>query len=151
MANLQEKLFWEPGIYQLETSDPVLAGPDGIDNLQGKQLANRTVYLKDQVEQLASGKQPAGNAAKLSAARKIEITGDGSWNVSFDGSKDVSGQLTLRDSGVAPGDYGAAPADALKTEAGQRLQQVDTAIARLRAVQERIAKAQTPAELNEIV
>ncbi|MCD4503633.1 hypothetical protein LQR30_05920 [Chromobacterium piscinae] len=46
---------------------------------------------------------------------------------------------------------GAAPADALKTEAGQRLQQVDTAIAQLRAVQERIAKAQTPAELNEIV
>ncbi|MCD4503634.1 hypothetical protein LQR30_05925 [Chromobacterium piscinae] len=112
MANLQEKLFWEPGIYQLETSDPVLAGPDGIDNLQGKQLANRTVYLKDQVEQLASGKQPAGNAAKLSAARKIEITGDGSWNVSFDGSKDVSGQLTLRDSGVAPGDYGMVTVDA---------------------------------------
>ncbi|MCD4483450.1 hypothetical protein LQR31_03055 [Chromobacterium vaccinii] len=112
MANLQEKLFWEPGIYQLETSDPVLAGPDGIDNLQGKQLANRTVYLKDQVEQLASGKQPAGNAAKLSAARKIEATGDGNWNVMFDGSRDVSGQLTLRDSGVAPGDYGIVTVDA---------------------------------------
>lgn len=112
MANLQEKLFWEPGIYQLETSDPVLAGPDGIDNLQGKQLANRTVYLKDQVEQLASGKQPAGNAAKLSAARKIEATGDGSWNIVFDGSRDVSGQLTLRDSGVAPGDYGIVTVDA---------------------------------------
>ncbi|MEN2426880.1 tail fiber protein [Chromobacterium vaccinii] len=112
MANLQEKLFWEPGIYQLETSDPVLAGPDGIDNLQGKQLANRTVYLKDQIEQLANGKQPAGNAAKLSAARKIEATGDGSWNVVFDGSKDVSGQLTLRDSGVTPGDYGIVTVDA---------------------------------------
>ncbi|MCD4502053.1 tail fiber protein [Chromobacterium vaccinii] len=112
MANLQEKLFWEPGIYQLETSDPVLAGPDGIDNLQGKQLANRTAYLKDQVEQLASGKQPAGNAAKLSAARKIEATGDGNWNVVFDGSKDVSVVMTLRDSGVTPGDYGIVTVDA---------------------------------------
>ncbi|MEN7433419.1 tail fiber protein [Chromobacterium sp. TRC.1.1.SA] len=112
MANLQEKPFWEPGIYQLETSDPVLAGPDGIDNLQGKQLANRTVHLKERVDKLESGEQPSGNAAKLSAARKIEITGDGSWNVSFDGSKDVSGQLTLRDSGVAPGDYGMVTVDA---------------------------------------
>ncbi|WP_440217264.1 gp53-like domain-containing protein [Chromobacterium piscinae] len=111
MAFLPEKSIWEDGIYQLETSDPVLAGPDGIDNLQGKQLANRTVYLKDQVEQLASGKQPAGNAAKLSAARKIEATGDGSWNVIFDGSRDVSGQLTLRDSGVAPGSYGMVTVD----------------------------------------
>ncbi|MGY8627878.1 gp53-like domain-containing protein [Chromobacterium violaceum] len=112
MANLQEKPFWEPGIYQLETSDPVLAGPDGIDNLQGKQLANRTVHLKERVDKLESGEQPSGNAAKLSAARKIEITGDGSWNVVFDGSKDVSGQLALRDSGVAPGNYGQVTVDA---------------------------------------
>ncbi|WP_434632078.1 hypothetical protein [Chromobacterium sp. CV08] len=111
MANLQEKPFWEPGIYQLETSDPVLAGPDGIDNLQGKQLANRTVHLKERVDKLESGEQPSGNAAKLSAARKIEATGDGSWNVVFDGSRDVSGQLTLRDSGVAPGSYGVVTVD----------------------------------------
>ncbi|WP_053073557.1 tail fiber protein [Chromobacterium violaceum] len=112
MANLQEQSVWETGIYQLETSDPVLAGPDGVDNLQGKQLANRTAYLKDRVEELASGKQPAGNAVKLSAARNIAMSGDGSWNVAFDGSKDVSGQLTLRDSGVAPGSYGMVTVDA---------------------------------------
>ncbi|MBP4049320.1 hypothetical protein J9978_07390 [Chromobacterium violaceum] len=112
MANLQEQSVWETGIYQLETSDPVLAGPDGVDNLQGKQLANRTAYLKDRVEELASGKQLAGNAVKLSAARNIAMSGDGSWNVAFDGSKDVSGQLTLRDSGVAPGSYGMVTVDA---------------------------------------
>lgn len=50
MANLPEQPEWEPGIYQLETSDPVLAGPDGIDNLQAKQLGNRTAYLKGQVD-----------------------------------------------------------------------------------------------------
>lgn len=50
MANLPEQPVWVDGIYQLETSDPVLAGPDGIDNLQAKQLGNRTAYLKQKVD-----------------------------------------------------------------------------------------------------
>jgi hypothetical protein len=50
MADLIELPQWEPGIYQLETDDPVLGGEDGIDNLQAKQLANRTQYLKGQLE-----------------------------------------------------------------------------------------------------
>ncbi|HHE9811459.1 TPA: phage tail protein [Enterobacter cloacae] len=50
MANLPETLQWEEGIYQIEVSDPVLGGPDGISNRQGKQLASRTLYLKQQVE-----------------------------------------------------------------------------------------------------
>ncbi|POZ60159.1 gp53-like domain-containing protein [Chromobacterium alticapitis] len=112
MAFLKETNSWETGIYQLETTDPVLAGPDGIDNLQGKQLANRTVYLKDQIDQLASGKQAAGNAAKLSTARNIGMSGDGSWNVMFDGNGDASAQMTLKDSGVAAGSYGQVTVDA---------------------------------------
>jgi phage-related tail fiber protein len=52
MANLPEQAQWEDGIYQLETSDPVLAGPDGIDNRQATQLGNRTAYLKAAVELL---------------------------------------------------------------------------------------------------
>ncbi|MGY6237151.1 gp53-like domain-containing protein (plasmid) [Burkholderia ambifaria] len=50
MTNLVETERWEDGIYQLETSDPVVGGPEGIDNLQAKQLANRTRYLKKAVE-----------------------------------------------------------------------------------------------------
>ncbi len=53
--NLTEAAQWEDGIYQLEESDPVMGGPDGIDNVQAKQLANRTRYLKAQVEQAQSG------------------------------------------------------------------------------------------------
>lgn len=49
MADLIELEQWEAGVYQLETEDPVLGGPDGIDNLQAKQLANRTKYLKAQL------------------------------------------------------------------------------------------------------
>ncbi|POG02235.1 hypothetical protein BGP82_12870 [Pseudomonas putida] len=52
MADLPESVDWTAGIYQLETSDPVLGGPDGIDNLQAKQLANRTRWLKDKTEQI---------------------------------------------------------------------------------------------------
>lgn len=50
MANLPETPQWEDGIYQIEVSDPVLGGPDGISNRQAKQLAKRTSYLKQQVE-----------------------------------------------------------------------------------------------------
>lgn len=47
MANLPEAATWEAGIYQLEITDPVRGGAEGISNLQAKQLANRTAWLKD--------------------------------------------------------------------------------------------------------
>jgi hypothetical protein len=50
MATLPETASWETGIYQLEVTDPVQGGEDGIDNLQAKQLASRTAYLKQRVE-----------------------------------------------------------------------------------------------------
>lgn len=55
MSNLPESPTWEEGIYQLELDDPVEGGPEGIDNLQAKQLANRTAYLKEQVESIGDG------------------------------------------------------------------------------------------------
>lgn len=50
MTNLVETPQWESGIYQLETLDPVQGGPNGIDNLQAKQLGNRTQFLKALIE-----------------------------------------------------------------------------------------------------
>ncbi|QJP72380.1 phage tail protein [Burkholderia glumae] len=50
MANLKEESKWEDGVYQFETSDPVQGGPDGIDNVPTKQLANRTRHLKDRAD-----------------------------------------------------------------------------------------------------
>lgn len=55
MANLQETESWEAGIYQLEMTDPVVAGPPdlaqskGFANVQALQLANRTLWLKAQM------------------------------------------------------------------------------------------------------
>lgn len=46
MANLNEEAQWVNGIYQLERTDPVEAGTDGISNRQAQQLANRTQHLK---------------------------------------------------------------------------------------------------------
>ncbi|OJB37499.1 hypothetical protein BGV57_23205 [Burkholderia ubonensis] len=63
MSNLIEVDRWENGIYQLETSDPVIGGPDGIDNLQAKQLANRTQFLKRLVEGGQSNLDAHANAA----------------------------------------------------------------------------------------
>ena len=50
MANLTLTRQWVENIYQLETSDPVMGGPDGVDNRQAKELGARTNWLKDQVD-----------------------------------------------------------------------------------------------------
>lgn len=49
MANVTETSTWESGIYQLETTDSVEGGSDGISNLQAKQLGNRTKWLYDAI------------------------------------------------------------------------------------------------------
>ncbi|WP_244114806.1 gp53-like domain-containing protein [Burkholderia cepacia] len=64
MTNLVEVSKWEDGVYQLETSDPVVGGPEGIDNVQPRQLANRTRYLKDQQEAHAAAANPHPQYAK---------------------------------------------------------------------------------------
>lgn len=56
MADLAETSTWETGIYQFEESDVVQGGPAGIDNTPTRQLANRTLYLKNLVDALGTGK-----------------------------------------------------------------------------------------------
>lgn len=71
MANLPETPVWEEGIYQLETTDPVQGGPDGVDNLPNRQLANRTVYLKKQIDELGA---PARTVASIAELRALTAT-----------------------------------------------------------------------------
>lgn len=52
MAFLSETETWIEGIYQIEEEDPVMGGPNGIDNRPNRELACRTRYLKKQVEDL---------------------------------------------------------------------------------------------------
>ncbi|KVT80597.1 hypothetical protein WK59_21415 [Burkholderia ubonensis] len=58
MTDLVESSTWTPGIRQFETSDPVEGGPDGIDNVPLRQLANRTRFLKDAHDALAGAQNP---------------------------------------------------------------------------------------------
>lgn len=46
MSDITLTPTWEAGIYQLETTDPIMGGLDGISNRQANQLGNRTEYLR---------------------------------------------------------------------------------------------------------
>lgn len=52
MADLPLGPVWTSGVYQLETTDPVLGGAGGIANLQATQLGQRTDYLYDRISSL---------------------------------------------------------------------------------------------------
>jgi len=63
MANLPESSTFDAGVYQLETTDPVIGGPSGVSNTPLKNLANRTKYLKDHVDALESTRAPLASPA----------------------------------------------------------------------------------------
>jgi hypothetical protein len=52
MANLPEVEIYDAGVYQLELIDPVVGGADGKSNAAARNLANRTKWLKAQVDSL---------------------------------------------------------------------------------------------------
>ncbi|WP_019275463.1 hypothetical protein [Vibrio coralliilyticus] len=52
--HLPEEAIWEEGIRQIETTDTVLGGPGGVPNIAPGQLANRTKYLKSELEKQKS-------------------------------------------------------------------------------------------------
>jgi hypothetical protein len=63
MTDLIESNTWEPGIYQLELTDPVVGGAGGLSNLQPQQLANRTAWLKTLVESIQNDYAPKASPA----------------------------------------------------------------------------------------
>jgi hypothetical protein len=62
MAYLPESPVWGAGIYQLETTDPAGAGPNGILNLPNKEIANRLAYLRVYANEVQAAR---GNYGKL--------------------------------------------------------------------------------------
>ena len=52
MSDLDESPVYDPGVYQIETNDLVVGGPTGIANKGNVNLANRTTWLKQQVDNL---------------------------------------------------------------------------------------------------
>lgn len=68
MANIPESPVWADGVKQIETTDKVLGGPDGVVNQQAKNLADRTAFLKQEVE----GAQAAAASADEKAQGAID-------------------------------------------------------------------------------
>lgn len=105
MANLPETPDYPAGVYQLETSDPVLGGAGGIANRQAEQLGNRTAWLKAKIDAFLDGTVAVLKATKLATARTLSISGAGNGSVDFDGSANVNIALTLADSGAVAGTF----------------------------------------------
>ena len=63
MANQPEVSNFDIGVYQLQTTDPVQGGVGGVSNAPLLNLANRTKYLYDQINNiLTGGTVPSGLA-----------------------------------------------------------------------------------------
>jgi hypothetical protein len=86
MAYLPESPVWEEGVYQYEITDKLQSGADGVDNIQGKQLANRTAYLKEQLQNETEAREE----------------GDAALQQQVDTMKGRGGYLTAHDFGSAP-------------------------------------------------
>ncbi|TKI08675.1 hypothetical protein [Martelella alba] len=72
MADLPETPSWESGVHQLEETERAKAGPGGVLNVPANQLANRTQYLKAQLEAynglIKSGELPFADLATAQTA-----------------------------------------------------------------------------------
>lgn len=73
MGNVRGENIWDENVYQFETTDVVLGGPDGIDNLPLKQLANRTQWLKHQLRGYNTVLDVNRNAGSVKGLTKDEI------------------------------------------------------------------------------
>lgn len=51
MASINEQTLWEAAVYLLDSNDFAEGGVNGVMNLQARQLANRTAWLKAQLGQ----------------------------------------------------------------------------------------------------
>jgi hypothetical protein len=72
----------------------------------------------------------SGSATILQTARNIALTGDATWNVDFNGSTNVTGTLTLSNSGVVAGTYTKLTVDSKgRATAGTALSSADVTTA----------------------
>ena len=75
MANVPETAAYDAGVYQIETTDPVLGGANGIANVQAKQLANRTKYLKARADLVDEAAGSALSLVERLAAIETDVAG----------------------------------------------------------------------------
>jgi hypothetical protein len=74
MANITESATYENTIYEIATTDPVGGGPNGVVNVQAKQLANRTQWLKAIADEVIAARGNYQNLiARLDALIPLDV------------------------------------------------------------------------------
>lgn len=101
MANLSETSAWENGIYQLETSDPVMGGENGISNRAAKQLANRTLWLKNEI---TAKENQTNNLLATKANKTVTVSG----GLGLTGGGDLTTSRTISVDFATANDMGTA-------------------------------------------
>ena len=64
MTNIDEKSKWEEDVYLISEKDEVKGGVSGTANIQAKQLANRTQWLRNMIAGVMSADRPYQNEAE---------------------------------------------------------------------------------------
>lgn len=81
MANLTEVSQWENVIRQIENGEAATGGADGLANVQAKQLANRTKWLKENYLPRNLGEYSPGNGLYTSNnTSNLLIAGGKTWD-----------------------------------------------------------------------
>lgn len=74
MANITETPEWAEAVYQIAPGDYAAGGPEGVDNVQAQALANRTAWLKEQVETLQAVEPVAFSVTKSGVDQSINTS-----------------------------------------------------------------------------
>ena len=99
---------WVPGIYQLEASDYIIGGRNGVDNLPAQGLANRTEYLKAKLEALKADVAAIGGNDKYNElVAMIKALDAGSQNSRINHLERLVGNLyqDIQAAGIDPDGY----------------------------------------------
>lgn len=126
MGTLTEAATWAAGVPYFEMDAILTGGPDCPDNIPIQALANRTAFLKKQIDDAVNGALTVMYANRLKAARTISMSGDGTWSVSFDGNGNVTSAMTLANTTVVAGTYPVITVDGKgRATGGRALQSAD--------------------------
>ena len=75
IRHLPKMIEWEKAVYMYEAGDKFVADVDGIDNLPGQQLANRTEFLYEQNTLLAQACRGLVDVVKEVSLGKLPLNG----------------------------------------------------------------------------
>jgi hypothetical protein len=111
MANLTEISEFTAGIHQIEVNEPVLGGPEGNTNVPLKQLANRTLFLKNAIDALEAGGGPYDFSAASGVPPQFGTDGAGTAGVKRKDLYWVTVGGTVDGTNLQPGDQLIAKID----------------------------------------